>query len=174
VEGLLNLCMAREAQIAELHTEIERLKKQIMAGKQALAKPKPGIKSDETTETDSKSRGILVVEDSEVMRRQLVGLFMSHGYEVIASASNGSEALQIFKSKNPAIVTMDLKMPVMDGYEATREMKKINPNVKVIIISQVIEKDMILQALKAGASEFVAKPVQPERLIQLVDRLLKT
>jgi two-component system chemotaxis response regulator CheY len=178
IEGLLNLCMARESQIAELHTEIEKLKKQMKDGKAAPARPKGAASArasaPEPSADSSEPHGILVVEDSDVMRRQLVGLFMAHGLEVVASAANGTEAIQLFKLKNPAVVTMDLKMPMMDGYEATREIKKINPDAKVIIVSQVIEKDMILQALKSGASEFVAKPVQPERLIQLVDRLLKT
>jgi two-component system chemotaxis response regulator CheY len=178
IEGLLNLCMARESQIAELHTEIEKLKKQMKDGKAAPARPKVAARArasaPEPSADSSEPHGILVVEDSDVMRRQLVGLFMAHGLEVVASAANGTEAIQLFKLKNPAVVTMDLKMPMMDGYEATREIKKINPDAKVIIVSQVIEKDMILQALKSGASEFVAKPVQPERLIQLVDRLLKT
>ncbi len=176
IEGLLNLCQEREAEIADLHSELEKLRKIVREGKLGTTAPPPPRpkKAPALVGDDSDASGILVVEDSDVMRRQLVGLFMAHGFEVVASAANGAEAIRLFAEKNPALVTMDLKMPVMDGYEATREIKKINPNAKVIIISQVIEKDMILQSLKSGASEFIAKPVQPERLVQLVDRMLNS
>ncbi len=175
VEGLLNLCAEREKHILELTGEIERLRKLLVeakvdAGTKVERKPRKAEPDQETTDR----QGIMVVEDSDVMRRQLVGLFMAHGFEVVASAANGAEAVALYRDKRPLVVTMDLKMPVLDGYEATRQIREIDPDAKVIIVSQVIEKDMILQAIKSGASEFVAKPVQPERLIRLVDRLMQT
>ena len=113
--------------------------------------------------------GVLIVDDTEMMRVQLVQLFRSVGQKVVATAENGQEAIELYRKYHPALVTMDTDMPVMDGYEATREIKKIDPDARVVMISHVLERKMILEAIRCGATDYLVKPVQPERLLQMVE-----
>jgi two-component system chemotaxis response regulator CheY len=97
---------------------------------------------------------------------------MANGYKVVGEADNGLKAVRLFAEKHPTLVTMDLDMPVMDGYEATRQIKRIDPDAKVIVISQVMNRSMILDALDAGAIDFLTKPVPIDRLLQLMSRVI--
>ena len=165
IENLLNLCMEREEEIAKLSRELEEFK----TGRQQPA----DSPSSESKKTPLNSRrGVLVVDDSDVMRSRLVSLFLCNGYRIVGEAENGLKAVQMVKERRPAVVTMDLDMPIMDGYEATRQIHGIDPEVKVIVISQLLDRSMILNALNAGAVDFLVKPVQIDRLLQLVGRCM--
>lgn len=174
IEGLLDLCMQREAQIAELIMERERpwVKKSLEAQGKNDGKTDPlnpiAIRAFEFDGTESRE-GVLIVDDTEMMRVQLVQLFRSVGQKVVATAENGEEAIELYRKYHPALVTMDTDMPVMNGYEATREIKKIDPDARVVMISHVLERKMILEAIRCGATDYLVKPVQPERLLQMVE-----
>ncbi|HDS29418.1 MAG TPA: response regulator [Firmicutes bacterium] len=172
IEGLLELCMQREAQIAELIMERERPWYKKLMG------PRPHKDESESggngtiKRTDKQGReGILVVDDTEMMRLQLIQLFRSNGHKIIGSAINGSEAVEMYRKYKPALVTMDTDMPIMDGYEATRKIKEIDSDARVIIISHVLEKKMIVEAIRSGAMDYLVKPVQPNRLLKLVEEI---
>lgn len=173
IEGLLDLCMQREAQIAELIMERERpwVKKSLETQEKIDGETDPrdpiAIKAFEFDGTESRE-GVLIVDDTEMMRVQLVQLFRSVGQKVVATAENGLEAIELYRKYRPALVTMDTDMPVMDGYEATREIKKIDPDARVVMISHVLERKMILEAIRCGATDYLVKPVQPERLLQMI------
>lgn len=165
IEGLLELCAKREREISELSAELERLRSE-----RDEPSPEPTVRHV-APKTDQK-RGIMVVDDSPAMRRLLCDLFVSNGLVVVATAENGLEATQLYKDVQPALVTIDIEMPVMDGLEATRRIKELDPEAKVIVVSESLDKSAILEAIKAGASDYVAKPVQPSRLIAAVASLL--
>lgn len=166
IEGLLDLCMQRETQIAELTAEVEKL--------QALSKSvnRAPNKTPEAEAGRSEAKGILVVDDNKRMRTNLVQLFQSNGFDVVGSAKDEQEAFELNRLHLPAVVTYNTAMRDADGNQAIRQIKGHNPEAKVIVISHALNRENILQAIKAGASEYVAKPVRPERLLQVVKLLL--
>jgi two-component system chemotaxis response regulator CheY len=166
IENLLNLCMEREEEIAHLSRELDKLKAYLQL---------PGPSSSSSTQKiaqPNNRHGVLVVDDSSIMRSRLVSLLLCNGFRIVGEAENGLRAVQMFKERRPAVVTMDIDMPVMDGYEATRQIHDLDPEVKVIVISQLLDRSMILNALNAGAVDFLVKPVQIDRLLQLVGRFM--
>jgi two-component system chemotaxis response regulator CheY len=163
-EALLDLCVTKEAEIAQLSARLEK-------AEAALAKSSAGNACG--TEKKGKAptkRGILVADSSEIMRRNLVNLLTSKGYRIAGEADNGKDAVELFMKTKPALVTMDVEMKTMDGCEATREIKKYDPDAKVIIISQVLDREMIVRAIRAGANDFLVKPIRIGRLMEIVER----
>ncbi len=114
---------------------------------------------------------VLVVDDSEFMRMRCRQLLASQGYEVV-EASNGEEAVARYEAERPDLVMMDITMPVMDGITAVREIRKRDPQAKIVMCSALGQQAMVLEAVKAGAKDFVVKPFQPERLVATVRKFL--
>jgi len=167
IEGLLNLCVAREQENARLSQKLEELQQQHSKLSAHLLE----VRKVNFGATGAEKRGILVADQSEFMRHRLVELLTSNGYLVVAEADNGFKTIQLFQEKRPAIVTMNLDLPVIDGYEATRQIKKIDPDAMVIIISDVLDRSMILGALSAGAVDFLVKPLHVDRFLQRIGNL---
>jgi len=172
IEGLLNFLVQREKEIAELTSEVERLRALGKAAK-PVGEKAPG-KRTESGAVQAEGHSILVVDDNRLMRANLVQLFKANGYVVVGEAKDSQEAFNLNRLHHPDIVTLDTSMREMDGHEAIRRIKELNPEAKVIVISHDVEKQRILMAIKAGAAEYVLKPVQPERLLQVVKHLLAT
>jgi two-component system chemotaxis response regulator CheY len=167
MEGLLNLCMLREDEIEKLEARIEVLEARLGENKLTMfdsSRPRPPQQGEH--------KGILVVDDSDIMRIRLVDLLSTNGYRVVGQASDGARAVELYQQKRPAVVTMDLDMPVLDGYEATKKIKQMDPHAQVVVISQVLDRQMILRALNAGAVDFLVKPLKIERFLQLIERLV--
>ncbi|HHV61028.1 MAG TPA: response regulator [Firmicutes bacterium] len=114
---------------------------------------------------------ILVVDDAAFMRMRAVKLLQENGYEVI-EASNGAEAVEKYISERPDAVLMDITMPVMDGITAVKEIKKIDNDTKIIMCSALGQQSMVLDAIKAGAKDFVVKPFQPDRILAAVKKFV--
>ncbi|MCG8619778.1 MAG: response regulator [Desulfobacterales bacterium] len=112
---------------------------------------------------------ILIVDDEEIIVRLLSMSLRSDGYEVV-SAHNGKEALEVLKKEAPDIVVTDIKMPVMDGLELLKRIKKIEPDKEVIIVTGHGDIDSTIVALQHGASDFINKPVRDEALAIALDR----
>jgi len=117
-------------------------------------------------------RGILIADDCEVMVRVLCTLLNEGGHQVAATAADGIEAVRLFRQLNPELVIMDINMPRMNGLEATRRIIQLRPDAKVIILSIEVDKATVLQAMKCGAAHYIAKPIQPDRLLSIVGSLL--
>lgn len=115
---------------------------------------------------------IMVVDDTTFMRNILKDFFHSNGYEVVAEAANGAEAINLYRSHRPDLITMDLTLPVVNGLQALKEIKAFDPQAKVIICSAMSHQQMVIQAIQAGAKDFMVKPVLKERLIERVGALL--
>ncbi|WP_372589425.1 chemotaxis protein CheY [Fervidobacterium pennivorans subsp. shakshaketiis] len=116
---------------------------------------------------------ILVVDDAAFMRMMLKDILTKAGHEVVGEAANGVEAVEKYKELRPDVVTMDITMPEMNGIDAIKEIKKIDPNATVIVCSAMGQQAMIIEAIQAGAKDFIVKPFQPARVIEAVQKVLK-
>jgi two-component system chemotaxis response regulator CheY len=113
---------------------------------------------------------ILVVDDAAFMRMMIKDILVKHGFEVIGEAANGAEAVVLFKELSPDLVTMDITMPEMDGITALKGIKKLDPNAKVVMCSAMGQQAMVLEAIQAGAKDFIVKPFQADRVIEAVKK----
>jgi len=123
---------------------------------------------------------VMVVEDKEFQRKQLVQILESEGYEVVASLSNGQEAVQCYEqySRDLDLITSDLDMPVLDGYALLFEIMQKKPKARIVFISDDTSKNVIQDLLKMGAADFILKPIQRgrvlERIKMVLDKALKS
>lgn len=111
---------------------------------------------------------ILVVDDTKFMRKMLTDILKQYGHEVVGEAENGRQAVQKYEELQPDIVLMDITMPEMDGIEAMKEIRLLNPSAVVLICSAMSQQDLISDALKAGANGYVMKPFKPNRVNEIV------
>jgi len=116
---------------------------------------------------------ILIVDDARFMRMLLKDILVKAGYDVIGEAANGKEAIELYKKLKPDLVTMDIIMPDMSGVDVVRELKKIDPNVKVIMVTAIGQQALVEEAIEAGAKDYIVKPFQSSRVIEAVERVLK-
>lgn len=110
---------------------------------------------------------VLVVDDAQFMRLRLNKLLTEAGYEVVEAAT-GREALEKYAERPADVVLMDITMPEMDGLTALKELKRQFPDAKVIMCTALGQQSAVLEAIKAGAKDFIVKPFQPERVLQAV------
>ena len=115
---------------------------------------------------------ILIVDDAAFMRMMVKDILTKNGYEVVAEAANGVEAVELYKSHQPDLVTMDITMPEMDGIEAVKQIKAVNPAAKVIMCSAMGQQSMVMDAIKAGANDFIVKPFQADRVLEAVKKIV--
>ena len=115
---------------------------------------------------------VLVVDDAAFMRMMIKDILRKGGYEVIGEAEDGSKAVEKFRELHPDLVTMDITMPDMDGISAVKEIRKIDPNAMIIMCSAMGQQAMVIDAIQAGAKDFVVKPFQPERVLEAVRKVL--
>ncbi|WP_041606016.1 response regulator [Halothermothrix orenii] len=113
---------------------------------------------------------VLIVDDAAFMRLNLKNI-LKDDYEIVGEAKNGQEAVEMYQELNPDIVTMDITMPVMDGLEAIRAIKDIDPDANIIVCSAMGQQKMIIEAIEAGAKDFIVKPFKEERVIEAVKKL---
>ena len=114
---------------------------------------------------------ILVVDDAAFMRVRAAKVLQDHGYEV-AQAENGLEAVKKYAEWRPDAVLMDITMPEMDGLTALKEIRRMDPSAKVAMVTAMGQQAIVMEALKAGAKDFVLKPFQPDRVLGALEKLL--
>lgn len=115
---------------------------------------------------------ILIVDDAAFMRMMIKDILAKHGYTVVGEAENGLIGVEKYKELRPDLVTMDITMPEMDGITAVREIKKVEPSAKIIMCSAMGQQAMVIDAIQAGAKDFIVKPFQPERVIEAVSKAI--
>lgn len=115
---------------------------------------------------------VLIVDDAAFMRMMLKDILMKNGYEIVGEVSNGVEAIAAYKEMTPDIVTMDITMPEMDGITAVKEIKKIDPKAKIVMVSAMGQQALVIEAIKAGALDFIVKPFQPDRVLEALNKAL--
>ena len=113
---------------------------------------------------------ILIVDDSLMMRNMIRNILEKAGYNVIAEAQNGVEAIQKYKLTKPDLVTMDLTMPEMNGIQALSALKKIDKNARVVMLTALGQREMVIDAISLGAKDFIVKPFEAEKLITSIKK----
>lgn len=116
---------------------------------------------------------ILIVDDSTVMRRGLDLILTRVGHKIVGQATNGDQAYKLYCQLRPDLVTMDITMPGMDGIEALQKILKTDPAAKIIMISALDQKRMVLEAIEAGAKHYLVKPFTPEKVLATVREVLE-
>jgi two-component system chemotaxis response regulator CheY len=111
---------------------------------------------------------VLIVDDAAFMRMMVKDILSKNGYEIVGEAENGVKAVEKFQELKPDLTTMDITMPEMDGITAVKEIKKIDPSAKVIMCSAMGQQAMVVEAIQAGARDFIVKPFQPDRVLEAV------
>lgn len=115
---------------------------------------------------------ILVVDDSALIRKMLRALLENNGYSVVGEAANGKEAVEMYKSLKPDVVTLDITMPVMDGVSALKEIIGIDADAKAVMITAAGQQDKVVEALKLGALQFIMKPFNEEDVLRNFKNIL--
>lgn len=115
---------------------------------------------------------ILVVDDALFMRKVIKDLLRENDYTDLVEAGDGVEAVEMYKEHKPDLVIMDITMPSQDGIETIKQMRAIDANATVLICSAMGHEDMVKEALKYGAKDFVVKPFKTERVVTAVAKLL--
>jgi len=115
---------------------------------------------------------LMIADDSNIVRSKIARALGQHGLSIIGLASNGREALELFRTARPEVVTMDLTMPEMDGIECIRQIRAIDPKVRILVVSALSDKATAIQALKEGAQGFLDKPFTEAELSDAIGELL--
>ncbi|RUS46364.1 response regulator [Cohnella sp. AR92] len=115
---------------------------------------------------------ILIVDDAAFMRMMIRDILTKNGYEVVGEAQDGAQAIEKYKELTPDLITMDITMPEMDGIAALKEIRKLDSNAKVIMCSAMGQQAMVIDAIQAGAKDFIVKPFQADRVIEAIKKTL--
>ena len=114
---------------------------------------------------------ILIVDDSRTSRKVLRSYLEEAGHEVVDEALNGEEGVAKYKEIKPDIVTLDITMPVLDGIQALKQIKEFDPNAKAVMITAAGQQSKMVDAIKNGASEFVTKPFDKDKILDIIAKL---
>ncbi|MGM9974019.1 MAG: response regulator [Clostridiaceae bacterium] len=115
---------------------------------------------------------VLIVDDAAFMRMMIRDILEKNGFEVVGEASNGIKAVELYKKEKPEVVTMDITMPDMDGIEAVKQIKAFDPDSKIIMCSAMGQQSMVMDAIRAGARDFIVKPFQADRVIEAIRKAI--
>jgi two-component system chemotaxis response regulator CheY len=115
---------------------------------------------------------ILVVDDAKFMRVTLTNMLKKANHIVIGEAENGREAVELYRKLKPEIVTMDITMPEMTGLDAVKEIKKEFPDAKIVMCSSMGQQKMVMDAIEAGAKDYIVKPFNENRVNEAIDKVL--
>ncbi|MFY9174728.1 MAG: response regulator [Peptococcia bacterium] len=118
------------------------------------------------------SSTVLIVDDAAFMRMMLKDILSKNGFEVVGEAENGAIGVEKYKELKPDLITMDITMPEMDGITAVKEIMKIDKTARIVMCSAMGQQAMVIDAIQAGAKDFIVKPFQPERVLEAVQKAL--
>jgi two-component system, chemotaxis family, chemotaxis protein CheY len=115
---------------------------------------------------------ILIVDDAAFMRMMIKDILTKNGFDVVGEAADGSQAVDKYKELKPDLVTMDITMPEKDGIAALKEIKAVDAGAKIIMCSAMGQQAMVIDAIQAGAKDFIVKPFQADRVIEAIQKAL--
>ncbi|MGD2135397.1 MAG: response regulator [Gemmatimonadales bacterium] len=118
------------------------------------------------------SHTVLVCDDAIFMRTMISDILTGAGYEVVGEAETGLQAVEKYKQLRPDLVTMDIVMPDMGGIDAVREIVQEDPEARILMCSAMGQQALVVEAIQAGAKDFIVKPFQPSRVLEAVERVL--
>lgn len=117
-------------------------------------------------------RKVLIVDDAAFMRMMLKDILTKNDFEVVGEAENGKVAVAAYQKLQPDIVTMDITMPEMNGIDAVKAIKTLDASAKVVMVSAMGQQPMVIEAIQAGAVDFIVKPFQPDRVVEALNKAL--
>ena len=118
------------------------------------------------------AKTVLITDDTAFMRMTLRNVLEKNGFEVVGEAGDGAQAVDKYKELKPDLVTMDITMPNMDGIEATKKILSEDPTARIVMVSAMGQKALVVEALTSGAKDFIVKPFQPERILESLGKIL--
>lgn len=116
------------------------------------------------------AKKILITDDAPIMRLMLKDVLSYHGYEIAGEASNGAEAVEMYKKLKPDLVTMDIVMPEKDGIQALQEILHDDPSAKVVMVTAIDQRDSLMKAIRLGAADYIVKPFEDDRVLSAVKK----
>jgi len=129
--------------------------------------------SNGTALNGKRSFKLMIVDDSNIMRRRIERSQNFEELELVGTAGNGVEALEMFKKTDPDVVTMDLTMPRMDGIECIGKLVAMKPAVRILVISALADKATAVEAMEKGANGFLNKPFTDRQLNEAIAELMR-
>jgi two-component system, chemotaxis family, chemotaxis protein CheY len=118
------------------------------------------------------SRTLLVTDDAIIIRELIKDIASAAGWTIVGEASNGQDAVERYRELRPSAMTLDLVMPEYDGLHALRGVLELDREARVLVVSALDQKQVLREAFKAGASDFVVKPFDKQGLVQALDQLV--
>ncbi|WP_088005936.1 response regulator [Indiicoccus explosivorum] len=118
------------------------------------------------------AKRILVVDDAAFMRMMIKDILTKNGFEVVGEAADGQQAIEKYSELKPDLVTMDITMPEMDGISSLKGIKAQDPSAVVIMCSAMGQQAMVIDAIQAGAKDFIVKPFQADRVIEAIQKAI--
>ena len=115
---------------------------------------------------------VLIVDDAQFMRNILKKIFVNNKYEVVGEAENADAGVAAYKRLKPDVVTMDICMPNKSGIEAIREIIKFDKNAKILVCSALGQELLVMEAIQAGAQDFIVKPFKQEKIIETMEKIM--
>lgn len=115
----------------------------------------------------------IVVDDIDFARKVIKEILIQAKYSVVAEATNGNEAIALYKQYRPSFVVMDAVMPQRGGVEATRKILEENKDARIILVSAIAHEQLLFEAINAGARDYIVKPFSPEELLRAVDKAIE-
>ena len=117
-------------------------------------------------------QSVLVCDDAAFMRLMLKNILEQHGYRVVGEAVNGNDAINKYKQLKPDLVTMDITMPEMNGIEAVKTIRAFDSKAKIIMCSAMGQQVMVVEAIQAGASDFIVKPFHADQVMEALRKVM--
>ena len=115
---------------------------------------------------------VVIVDDSDFSRSIIRKMLVEEGIEIVGEANNAESALQVIKNKSPNVVITDIVMPEISGIELTEKINNTFENIAVIVVSSLSQEHIVLEAIGAGASDFISKPIQKQQLIDSLEKVI--
>jgi two-component system chemotaxis response regulator CheY len=116
------------------------------------------------------TKRLLIVDDALIMRKRIGEIATQAGWEIAAEATNGEEAIELYKHEQPDLVTLDIVMPILDGVSALKQLIQHDPQAKVVMVSAVNQKSKLAECIQAGAIDFIVKPFEQESLRRFFEK----
>jgi len=132
-----------------------------------------GVVNHRAVQNARRAIRLLIVDDSNLIRRRIERSQQIDDLEVVGSAANGVEALEMFRETDPDLVTMDLTMPRMDGIECIENLVRLKPDVRILVISALADKATAIDAMEKGANGFLNKPFTDRQLNDAIAELIR-
>jgi len=116
---------------------------------------------------------VLIADDASFMRQMIREIIEPEGHEVVGEATNGIEAIDLFNELSPDLVTMDIVMPKRSGIDAVKAILAEHPTACVVMCSALGQETLVMEALQAGARDFIVKPFKPDSVIATISKILE-